>query len=345
MSTRTAHRIEFPEQGRAELRPFELAPPGPGEVQIEAEYSVISAGTEGASFTGLELEHPGRNPAFAYPRTATGYGHLGRIREVGPGVEGLHAGDRMLTLCPHASRWNWKAGGLGIRVPERLPGERAVFIRMAGVGIAAVRKSTVQPGDTVAVIGLGLVGNFAAQLFQLAGAEVLGLDVEAARLEQARACGLRHLASTRERAVQEVVNEWTGGRGARIVVEAIGEPVLIEQAVLAARRHGEVILLGSPRRRVTMEVTPLLSRVHLLGIHLIGALEWLFPIHDSDHSRHSVMENFRQISGWIADGRLQVDPLRTHVLSPEECQRAYDGVTRERSVYTGVVFDWSRLPQ
>ncbi len=338
-----AHQIQFPEPHRAVLVPFEVGVPAGRQLLLQAECSVISAGTEGAHFTGLEIEHPGRRTPLTYPINSTGYGHLARVVSVGPEATRFHVGDRVLTLAPHASHWLWDSERLTLKIADDLPGERAVFTRMAGVGITALRKSSAQPGDTVAVIGLGLVGNFAAQLFQLAGCEVLGLDRVEARLEQARACGVRHVASTADQDVADVVNAWTGGKGARIVVEAIGEPTLIERAVQCTRRHGEVILLGSPRRRVTGEITPMLSRIHLTGISMIGALEWLYSIPESDFIRFSILENYRQIAGWIAEGRLQVDPLRTHVLSPAQCQEAYAGLAEHRDTYTGVVFDWSRL--
>lgn len=338
-----AHRIEFPEPGRAVLAPFEVPEPTGSELLLEAEYSIVSPGTEGAAFTGLELEHPGRSPAFSYPRVTTGYGHLARVAAVGPEVTRFRPGDRVLTTAPHASHWIWDETRLTLRVPDDLPGERAVFIRMAGVGITALRKSSVQPGDTVAVIGLGLVGNLAAQCFRLAGAEVLGLDLEEARVRQATACGLSHVACVRDRDAAEAVREWTGGEGARIVVEATGSPEAIDRAVQATRRHGEVILLGSPRKRVTMDVTPMLSRIHLQGISMTGALEWLYPIQETEFARFSVLGNYRQIARWIGEGRLVVDPLRTHLLSPAECQRAYHGLTHQRDVYTGVVFDWRQL--
>lgn len=338
-----ASRIEFPTPNQAALVEFEVGEPTGRQLLLAAEYSIISAGTEGANYTGLELEHPGRPQDYAYPRVSTGYGHLARVVAAGPDVKRFRAGDRVLTLAPHASRWLWDEERLTLPVPEELPGEQAVFIRMAGVGITALRKSSVQPGDTVAVIGLGLVGNFAAQLFQLAGAEVLGLDRVDARLRQAVACGIHHVSTTAERDLAEVVNEWTEGRGARIVVEAIGSSELIERGVQCTRRHGEFILLGSPRRRVTLDVTPMLSRIHLQGITMIGALEWLFSIPETEFARFTILENYRQIAGWIADGRLTVDPLRTHVLSPRECAQAYHGLTHDREAYTGVVFDWSRL--
>ena len=75
-------------------------------------------------------------------------------------------------------------------VPDDAPGEKLVFTRMAGVSISALRSSSVQPGDAVLVVGGGLVGNFAAQLYGLAGADVMLADLSDLRLQQAAECGI-----------------------------------------------------------------------------------------------------------------------------------------------------------
>ena len=63
------------------------------------------------------------------------------------------------------------------------------------------------------------------------------------------------------------VLDWTAGHGVDIAVEAIGRSELIAEAVELTRRHGELILLGSPRAHHTMNVTPMLTRIHLQGHH------------------------------------------------------------------------------
>lgn len=338
-----AHRIQFPEPNQAVLAEFEVPAPTGDQLLLRTEYSIISAGTEGAIYSGLELEHPGRGPTFSYPRLTTGYANVARVEAVGPDQTRFRPGDRVLTFAPHASYWIWEGDRFALPIPEQLPGERAVFIRMAGIGMTALRRSSVSVGDRVAVLGLGLVGNLTAQVFQLAGAQVLGVDLERPRLEQAIACGLSDLAQAGRRPVSEVLRDWSGGMGARITVEAVGDPQLIEQAILGTRRLGEVILLGSPRKRVQMDVTPMLSRIHLVGVSVIGALEWLYPLEETEFSRFSVMENYRQLARWIGEERLVVDPLRTHVVAPAACQEVYQGVVHQKDRYTGVVFDWSMV--
>lgn len=318
-----------------------------GEALVRSQYSLISAGTEGSFFTNLMAETPpvyrgGRAspPATIYP-ARTGYGHLGEVLVAGPDSAGVKPGDRVLTFSRHASVVRANVGRFALPVPSDADGRRAVFTRMAGVAITALRASSFSAGDQVVVIGLGLVGNLAAQLFQLAGGDVLGLDPATHRQDLARVCGVASVAGASGDEARTLVQDWTGGKGARVVVEAVGRSDLLAQAVELASRHGEVISLGSPRASYTADLTPMLARVHLLGIKLIGALEWTFPLQDVERAHHSILGNYRTLLRWILEGKLVVDPLRTHVLRPDQCQVAYSGLAHHKDEYLGVVFDWT----
>ncbi|HEV8636545.1 MAG TPA: zinc-binding dehydrogenase [Chloroflexota bacterium] len=355
--------VSFTAPNRVVLAEEERSPADlePGEALVRTQHSIVSSGTEGASFTDLVRQMPGWPPTgLEYPRR-TGYGNLGEVVAIGDDVRNVAVGDRVLTFAQHAEYTIANVARRGpaaravdspragqpfaLHVPKELDGVRAVATRMAGVSITGLRSSSVQPGDRVVVIGLGLVGNFAAQLFQLAGARVLGLDISERRLEAARACKIRELLDSSGGDPVAAVRDWSGdGAGAEVVVEAIGRSELVMQAVEMTRRHGETILLGSPRARVTADVTPMLTRLHMQAIRMVGALEWTYPVPEaSERARFTIEANYKQILGWIRDERLIVDPLISHVLSPRDCQSAYDGLTQRRDEYTAVVFDWSKL--
>lgn len=316
--------------------------PGDREVLVRTLYSVVSAGTEGSHYTGLEEEHPGRAANLTYPRN-TGYGNLGEVVRTGAKVTEVKPGDRILSFANHATHVKWNLDRFCVKVPDGADLKQAVFTRMAGVAITALRSSSVTAGNVVVVIGLGLVGNFAAQLFQIAGAEVIGSDVAQRRLDLAAACGIRRAVNPKAADLKQTVMEATGGKGADVVVEAIGRADLIAQSVDLLRRHGEIVLLGSPRARHTMDITPMLSRIHLQGLRMIGALEWLFSTPEHDAVKVSVTRNCRDVVRWIGEGRLKTDPLLTHLLSPAQCQEAYHGLAHRKDEYVGVVFDWSKV--
>lgn len=337
------HQIVFTELNRAELLEREIDNQlAPNQALVKAEHSVVSAGTEGAGFTGLVMQMPFRNSTDPYPMN-TGYGHLGEVLEVGSDVTMCKPGDRVLSFSSHASLVKADAARMALPVAKDAAGEKIVYARMAGVSISALRSSSVQPGDTVLVIGMGLVGNFAAQLFQMAGAEVLASEVSPLRIEQAKACNIKRVVNPNEVDLQEYVMDWTDGKGVHIAVEAIGISELVAEAVMLTRRYGETILLGSPRAKAVFDATPMLLRIHLEAIRMIGSLEWLWPPHEVERCRHNIVENYRQLVNWIAEDRIIVEPLRTHLASPAYCQEIYTGLTSEKAEYLSAVFDWSRL--
>ena len=326
------------EPGRIELQDFEIDEHlAPNQALIQAEYSVVSGGTEGAGYTGLVKEMPFGDKG-QYPRE-TGYGHLGTVLDIGKDVTMCRVGDRVLSFSRHASVVKADAARMALPVSREAEGKHLVLSRMAGVSISALRSSAVQPGDTVVVIGMGLVGNFAAQLFRLAGAEVLVADIQNSRLKCAEACGLESGVNPATESLHEAVEELTKGKGADTVVEAIGVSAVINDAVNLVKTGGELILLGSPRATCNTDITPFLLRVHLEAIKVIGALEWRWPAHPTERTR-DIETNYRLIADWIAEERLIVEPLISHLASPADCQMIYDGVTGNQERYLGVVFDW-----
>jgi threonine dehydrogenase-like Zn-dependent dehydrogenase len=203
-------------------------------------------------------------------------------------------------------------------------------------------------GDRVAVIGQGVVGNLCAQLFGLAGADVIGIDRSPRRIALAQAMGIAHtVLATDDDQVRRDVRSLTGGLGVQTAVEAVGNPALVLAAAGYTRRLGQIILLGSPRGALTADLTDLLNRVHLWEhgcLTLKGAHEWRFPVRDRSAedptAKHSLEDNTRLAFGLLAAGRLRATELRTHLAGPEAAQEVYTGVCDRQEDYLGVVFDW-----
>lgn len=331
-------RVMFPAPGRTELQEFPMPEVSlPTDVLIENEYSIVSAGTELACRAGIE----GWAPLPFCP----GYGSVGRIVACGPQAKNAVVGQRVLTFGKHAK--HIIADRVVVPVPDGLDPVKATFARMAAVSIAASRVSDAELGDFVAVIGLGLVGNFSAQLFGLSGCEVIAIDPSPRRREQASACGIPHVLSPGPNLKAEVA-AITGGGMCAAVIEATGlSSVAIETAPQLAARFGEIVLLGSPRAPHTADVTPFLSTLHLCnaGTSVKGALEWRYPVlaDPEGFTKHSVENNIRQLLRLLAQNKLITAPLLTHLASPADCHAVFEGLANEKEVYTGAVFDWSKV--
>src|SRR6478736_8325151 len=134
-----------------------------------------------------------------------------------------------------------------IPVPRELPFDRACIIGcgvMTGVG-AVVRKAKVEAGASVLVIGCGAVGLNALQGARLAGAAtIIAADVDASKLERAKAFGATHAVDAGAADVADQVRALTAGRGADHVFEAAGHAATFRLSVEAVRPAGQVVWLG-----------------------------------------------------------------------------------------------------
>jgi 2-desacetyl-2-hydroxyethyl bacteriochlorophyllide A dehydrogenase len=332
-----AEQIVFPRPYEVELQSFafDLGHVKPADVVIRTHYSLISPGTELACLSGQE--------SWAKLPFVPGYAGCGEVLAVGSEVKDVRVGDLVFSYTKHASVV--RGSTLVTPLPPGVEERKACFARMAAVSITALRVSAAELGDHVAVLGLGLVGNLCAQLFMLAGCQVVGIDPSPARRAMALRCGIAHALDPSSEDSKAAVAELTKGGMCETVVEATGIPVVGSKAAELAGKLGEVIFLGSPRGEYTANVTALLNQVHLWGSGCVtfkGAHEWRFPTRrdGQGHHKHSIERNVQTLLALIAQGKLHVDELTTHVLPPSEGATAYRGLREHKDEYMGVLLDW-----
>lgn len=334
-----------------EFQPLELDdPPAPASALLRTRATFISAGTELAVFAGLEprLADP-KEGYWKYP-FKPGYANIADVLAVGQGVTRVHPGQRVFTFAPHASHhvftlWDWDVIE---PVPQALDDETAAAARMALVSITALQVADVQLGDWVVVYGLGVVGNLAAQLLQLAGCRVIGVDPVETRCQLATDCGVeRVVADSGERAAQRIrrlidVRARRADGRPDICVDAVGHGRVVADAINLVGKGGQVIVLGSPRAPHEADLSQLMQRAFSNWITVKGALEWRLPRLASvdPAARHSSQSNLRLIFDLIERGRLRVQPLISHRLPAAHIQQAYEGLLLQKDRYTGVVLRW-----
>ncbi len=317
---------------------------GPGQLLVEVRYSLISQGTELANFTGLD---PGTREAGSwncYPHRP-GYASTGTVVAAGPPAGGAPAfttGDQVFAITNHA---RYGVADTTTRPVIKLRDDddqrTLILCRMAAVAMTAIRKSSsVDLGGHAVVVGLGLVGYFAAQLLHLGGMGVLGIEASAARREAAAAAGLR--VGTAD-AITDVRVHRTGRMdGPDLVIEATGSPAGLRLALELVRDGGEVVLLGTPRGTSTSDTTNLMSAIHYRGLRLTGALEWLLPLHSSPWSaRWSLYDSYHTLIGLLRSGALALGGWQVRTVSPDEAQAVYSELAEGPPRAHAVVFDWA----
>jgi len=334
-----ATRLLFPQIGQVTWETFDLpTTPEPHMVIAETLCSLISVGTELALYTGTHIGFTLPEPPFPMMPQHPGYALVGRVTAVGDEVGGIQPGARVLIEAPHGS-----AAAVDVRrtsvlpLPEELDSATGSLVRMAGIALTALRVAPLQLGDPVVVYGLGLVGQLAAQLFRLNGGHpVIGIDRLPGRLTIAQANGIVTL-NTDEVDVATEISRLTNGCGPAVVVEATGSPAVVPLALHLVGRGGCVVLLGSTRGRVEMDVY---SDIHRKGARVIGAHEGVQNLDLVPGVRWTKARNLHLLAELFAGGRLRSQGLISHTIRPADLPGIYDALAEKPQDYLGVLVDW-----
>ena len=321
-----------------ELAPFELDDAlAPGQVLVETERTLVSAGTELAIVMGT---HIGFTTGAGWPRypMALGYTAVGRVGAVGDAVSRFRVGDRVLAETPHATHAVAQADAL-LPVPEGCPPDAALLAHLASIPLAGLRLARPQIGEGVVVFGQGLIGALAARLARLSGCRpVLGVDLLPERRRIAAAAGVVPV-DPGEADPLAVHRDLASGRAPEVVIEATGAPEVIADALRTAAEMGRVVLLGSPRGRV--EIDPY-TDVHGKGVSIIGAHHRLTPKVATPLTPFTAARNRAAVLALVADGSLPTEGLVSHHIRPEEAAGTYRALADRSPAFMGVIIDWSR---
>ena len=203
--------IDFVAAGKAELREIEIdGELTPNRVKLKTECTLISPGTEFACLAG----NTNRSDSKVFPKTL-GYSAVARVLETGSAVTEFKPGDRC--LCYHSAHWNYQfmpESNLVRIGDDALPAEEAVFCVVGCMGFQGVRRCRPEFGESLMVMGLGLLGQFAVQTARQSGCfPVIGLDFNEARRRIALELGADAAFAPDDPELKEKILKLTGGRG------------------------------------------------------------------------------------------------------------------------------------
>jgi 2-desacetyl-2-hydroxyethyl bacteriochlorophyllide A dehydrogenase len=311
---------------------------------VATEVSAVSAGTELAVYTGTHqwLKDPNL-PDWKFP-FRPGYSAAGTVASVGSAVTGWQPGDRVSYPGNHASHELLTLGherGRLWRLPASLDMEKAATACIARYGLGAGIRAGITLGRSAAVLGLGIIGQFALRSLLAAGAHpVVGIDSVRMRREAARAAGADHVLDPSAGDVREQLAGYLQRRGAEIVADATGIPDAVPAAMSLACDGGQVVVVGSPRGRAR-EVN-FYDDLHRRYLEVTGAHgNMLFePAHTRLAGAWDIDKAQNWLLGAMASGRLSLAGLITHRLDPSQLGEAYEGLLKKKEEYLGVVLRW-----
>lgn len=302
-----------------ETRPLPPLHPGKGEVLLR----VCACGVCG---TDVHIYRGGKGSADVTPPVILGHEFSGFVEELGAGVTGLKVG-QLVTVdpniycgtCPPCRTGHKQTchhmqavgvtmdGGFAdycvapaaqcITVPEGTDPELAALGEPLACCLHGIDRAAIRPGDTVLVIGGGTIGQMMLQLAKLSGAgKVLLSEPVAARRELALSLGADGAIDPMNEELNARLTELTGQDGANVVIECVGSPRTVSQAVDAATRCGRIVLFGVPP--VDGVLSTSLYAIYQKELTILGSF-----VNPDTQSRAVAL---------IASGRLKLKPLITH---------------------------------
>lgn len=248
---------------------------GPKNVLVRVERSCVSVGTEmaGVKMSGLPLyrralkqpHHVKRvlqlmrdqGVARVYKQVkgkldaglATGYSAAGTVIAVGSEVDGIAVGDRV--ACAGAGVANHAEAidvpvNLCVPVPQQVSFDAAATVTLGAIAMQGVRRAQPTLGETVVVIGLGILGQITAQLLTANGCRVIGTDVDNKRIATALENGLDHGINPNDGNLVDSIIKLTDGFGAdvAIITAASASSDILAQAFQSCRKKARVVIVG-----------------------------------------------------------------------------------------------------
>ncbi|VVE35049.1 bi-domain-containing oxidoreductase [Pandoraea cepalis] len=274
-----------------------------------------------------------------------GYCNAGVVLEVGAGVEGFAVGDRVVSNGPHADLVRVPKH-LCARIPDGVNNEEAAFTVLASIGLQGIRLAQPTLGESVVVVGLGLIGLATAQLLKANGCRVLGIDFDASKLALARQFGIETCNPAQGQDPVAFAMAFTQGAGvdAVIVTASTKSSDPISQAARMSRKRGRIVLVG---------VTGLeLNRSEFYEKELTFQVSCSYGPgrYDPDYEqggndypvgfvRWTEQRNFAAVLDMMAAGHLNVASLISHRFPFDDAIDAYQVLSADKSAL-GIVLQY-----
>ena len=374
-------------QKLADGRPVVVDVPAPllgdGMILVQNYYSVVSAGTEGATVRSARknliakaLDRPKdvkatlelmkrQGPVQAYRAvmkkldaySPLGYSSAGKVIDVAPGVSGFAVGDYVACAgVGYASHAEIVAVPVNLCVKLRPDADMraAAYNSLGAIALQAVRQADLKLGEKCAVVGLGIVGILACQLLEASGVETFGIDLDPRAVEKARELGFNAQLRQTPGLENEALNVANGiGFDAVIIAAATSSLDPINLAGKILRKKGRVVVLGDVPTGFDRnpDFYPKELELRMSCSYGPGRYDLNYEEKGIDYPfgyvRWTENRNMQAFQELAYKGKIAVDSLTTHVFSLDDAPQAYDMILKRAEYFLGVLlkYDESKAPK
>ncbi len=267
-----------------------------------------------------------------------GYCNVGRVVAVGRGVTEFAVGDRVASNGNHAE-FVCVPKNLVAKIPDNVSDREAAFTVIGSIGLEGIRLLKPEFGETIVVVGLGLIGLITAQLLVANGCRVVGIDFDQQKIEMARAKGVLAVNPAKGADPVQFVHEITRNVGADgvIITASTQSDEVIHQACEMSRKRGRIILvgvIGMNMRRDDFYKKELTFQVSCS--YGAGRYDEEYENKGQDYPiayvRWTEKRNFETILHAISSGSLDVASLITEEVDLKDYDRIYGDMRKKGSI-------------
>ena len=357
--------------------------PGTKEILVKVHYSLISTGTETSdlrmqnkSFIEILIEKKNiidkvtnKLKSEGIPATwnaiynklkpseklillsPIGYSNSGTIISKGNGVLNFNVNDRVACagsgIAAHAEYVKVPIN-LAVKIPGSLDLNEAAFTTVASIAMQGIRRARINLGETIVIIGLGLLGQIAVQIAKASGLYVVGIDLDHDRLDLAKSLGADRCYLITEKNGEEKIKQEIFGVGADAVViyahTKSSKPINL--ALKICREKGRVVIVGSIGMNLERgEMYRKELDISMSTSYGPGRYDPNYEVDGNDYPigyvRWTENRNMLECVNLLVNKKIQVNPLINRVFPIEKATEAYDYLVNDKKRPIAVLFSYS----
>lgn len=262
-----------------------------------------------------------------------GYCNSGIVIGVGAGVSGFRVGDRVASNGAHAEVVQVPQN-LAAKIPDSVSNESAAFTVIGAIALQGIR--LIQPtfGETVVVIGLGLIGQIAVQLLKANGCRVIGIDTDKQKCSLAESYGITAICSANNADISGTILSLTRqiGADAVLITAAAKDDSIVSDAAKMSRKRGRIVLVGVVN--LNLQRSDFYEKELSFQVSCSygpGRYDYDFEKNGNDYPigfiRWTAKRNFEAVLQAMASGQLEVASLISNKLPIEDYTKVYNALT------------------
>ena len=346
-------------KGRVTVLEVPVPQIGRNQLLVQSHYSLISSGTETTTLAKTPSElvkqtisdpwmrHVVKQTVFATGVSQTarrvwqemitpreiGYSGAGTVLAVGEDVEGLEVGQTVAYAAAGHAEVTAPAVNHTVPVPDGVDLRHAAFVTVGGIATQGLRRADPQFGETIAIYGLGLVGQLCARIAKAAGCVVVGIDINPAANALARDAGVDLVVNPAEGDWKRKILDYTGKHGvdATVIAASSDSADLINASMEITRRQGRVVIVGyvkldiHPKNFLYREIDLRYSRAYGPGSYDTGYEKGRID-YPFGYVRWTEKRNLAEFIRLLESGAIDVEPLIAREYAVDEVQEAFDAI-------------------